>query len=137
MLAALLALAALSGCRERQAQPPHQVLLGSVESVEPDSAQLTVRVRTARNEYEEDRRLLCLLSSGSEVYINDKFATAEAIAAGDTIEIYGYPDPKLRAERFVVSLAYITRPEPPPPEPNLPVPTTLPPTQPKGEATHG
>lgn len=132
---ACLLLGVLVGCGDRTIRVEHQSLVGTVESIRPDTGQLTLRVRELRGEPGEDRRLSCLLTSGSEIYVNDRFVAANTIVAGDVIEVFGYPDPNPRADRFVVALAHISRREPRPAEPVL-RPTTSPPTRPAGE-THG
>jgi hypothetical protein len=130
-VASRLALAAgfvlLAGCAARRPASRHEAYTGVVEYVRPDAGQLTVRL--ARVPGEEDQRLACLLSSDSEVYINDRFSRVEEVLVGDVIEFFGVHDPDPRAERFLVALAHITRTEPPAPEPTF---TSPPPsTQPK------
>jgi len=122
---------AASGCNRQAPANRHEVLTGTVETVQAQTGQLTVHVPGLRPEPVDDQRVVCLLANDTEVYINDRFQTFDAISAGDTVELVGYRDSSLRAERFVVRLACITRKEPLPPEPDLALATTRVTTQPQ------
>lgn len=124
MAAGLLATCAALGCGRQTPSNRHEILTGTVEAVQAETGQLTVRVPAVRAEPEENQKISCLLANDTEVYINDRFRSFDAIASGDTVELIGYRDPSPRAERFVVRLAYITRKEPLPPEPDLALTTT-------------
>ena len=110
-------------------QPPatrHEIVTGVVEGLRTETGQLTVRTTGMRHERDEEPTVSCLLTSDAEVYINDKFSRVAALTIGDTVELIGYPDPGPRAERFLVLLAHVTRPEPLPPAPDLEVPASQP-----------
>ncbi len=119
------------GCNRQAPSNRHEVLTGTVESLQADIGQLTVRLPGLRPEPDDDQKVICLLGSDTEIYINDRVREIGAIETGDPIELIGYRDPSPRAERFVVRLAYITRNEPLPPEPDLALKTTPLTTQPQ------
>jgi hypothetical protein len=107
------------GCSRQNSPSSYEAVSGVVASVQPDTGQLTIRCSGARPETDREREMACLLTNDAEVYVNDRFAGFEKIAVGDVIELIGYSGSSPRDERFVVSFAYITRTEPPPPEPDL------------------
>jgi hypothetical protein len=127
----LLVACAVLGCNRQAPSNRHEVLTGTVEALQADIGQLTVRVPGLRREPDDDQKVTCLLANDTEVYINDRFRSFDAIALGDTVELIGYRDPSPRAERFVVRLAYITRNEPLPSEPDLALKVTPVTTQPQ------
>ncbi len=120
LLAALLA-TALCGCSEPRGGAPYSIVEGRVERVEADTGQVSVRVeqRDHAPPIEPEQKLSCLVAADAEIYVNDACSEVDAIAIGDTIELIGYDEVERPAERFVVSFAYITRNEAPPPQPVL------------------
>jgi hypothetical protein len=78
-----------------------------------------VRGTSPRAAADEESATPCLLTNYTELYVNDKFSSFDAIQVGDRIELIGYHRADPPPERLVVSLAYITRPEPPPTPPDL------------------
>jgi hypothetical protein len=112
------ALCALAGCERPRGTSDYLVLNGVVETVGAETSELSVRVDDAWAERSKST-VPALLTQDTEIYINDRFSGFDAIAPGDNLEIIGYRESSPRGERFVVSLAYITRPQPPPPEPVL------------------
>lgn len=117
------ALWVLAGCERQLPTNRYDVLSGTVQALQAEMGQLTVRTGAPRPEFGSSPNVQCLLSSDAEVYINDKFSAIDAIAVGDTAELIGYHDPG-RAERFLVCLVHIARSEPLPPAPGLSLPTT-------------
>jgi len=113
----------LAGCERQLPANRYDVLSGTVQALQAEMGQLTVRTSTPRPEFGPNPNVRCLLSSDAEVYINDTFSAADAMVVGDTAELIGYHDPS-RAERFLVCLVHIARSEPLPPAPDLSVPTT-------------
>ncbi len=133
LAAALLSACALVGC-DVQTQPVrYEAISGIVESVSTTTGQVTVRISEERSGRERGEELLGLITSDSELYINDRFSSFDAIEIGDSVELIGYQDraPVSRAERFIISLARITRNIPLPPEPDLSPPKPEPTTQPE------
>jgi hypothetical protein len=64
------------------------------------------------------RPLLCVVTSDSEIYINDKLGGIDQLRVGDRIAIVGYREPNSAAEQFVISYGRINRSVPravPPP----------------------
>lgn len=127
----LLAVAFSGGCRSASGPEQHEALLGTVESIQPDTGQITVRVEELRGERIQAERITCLLATDAEVYVNDRYSGFEGIEIGDMVELIGYRDPNPRAERFIVCLAQIVRNEPAPPKPDLTPPATQSTTQPQ------
>lgn len=113
--------------------PEYEAVRGIVEAHHADTGEFTVRVQAAPLVEPEERALSCVLTDDSELYVNDKFSTIDAIEVGDAVELYGYRDPNPRVKRFVVTLANITHPEPDPPLPDLTPTTTAPASQPEEE----
>ncbi len=109
----------LPACDRARAPRTHRLVEGVVESVRPDAGQLIVR-RTPIGRDKGDPRLACLLTSDSEIYINDRFCRAEEIVAGDTVEVIGTPDTNPRSDWFLVLSARITRTAEAPRDPELP-----------------
>jgi len=120
-----------AGCREQPRPREHAVFRGTVESLRADTGQLTVSALGAGQRQQPNQKLSFLLTNDTEVYINDRFTSFDSIEIGDTVELIAYPDPDIREERFVVSLASITRNVPAPAEPDLSPPASAPTTQPK------
>lgn len=114
---ALLAAALLPACEDNRLPRAHRLVTGVVESVRPEAGQLVVRRLPGRSAGEE--RVAGLLTSDSEIYINDRFGRAEEIAVGDAIKVIGHRDPNPRSDFFLVSSARITRPAEPPPQPPI------------------
>lgn len=112
-----------ASCDDRRPPSRPDALAGIVESVAADTGEVVVRVERPVDG-SGPPRVTCLLATDAEVYINDKFSRASEIGAGDEIELIGYPDSTPRAERFVIALAHVTRPEPAPPAPEDLLPTT-------------
>ncbi len=120
-----------AGCKQPDTGSSHEALNGTVEALHTDTFELTAMLDDHRAERAKPATVACLFTKDTEVYVNDRFASFDAIAIRDTIELVGYFEPNNpRGERFVVSFANITRAEPPPAEPDLPRPTQ-PSTQPK------
>jgi hypothetical protein len=113
-----LAACFVSGCSGRPAPKKHEVLMGTVESFETNTGQLTLRTSIHAGEH-EDLKMACMLTNDTEVYINDRWRNPQAILAGDTVELIGYRESDPRGEHFVVSLANIQRDAAPPPLPDL------------------
>lgn len=96
-----------AGC-ERAATPPrYEVFNGSVVSRQTDTGALTVARPAARSA--EPREVACIVTSDSEIYVNDRLSTIGEIRRGDAVEIFGYRDPNPRLAGFVVTVAYVTR----------------------------
>ncbi len=119
----------LAGCSNEPARYRHELLVGVVDAVQPETGRLVVRGPSPRGGTEEDVSVACLLTNDSELYINDKFSNFDAIRFGDSIEVIGYRRADPPPERLVVSLAYITRHEPPPRAPDLGLAVAAPATQ--------
>lgn len=117
--AAVLAACGLAGCAEQGTPGPYEVITGTVEGRRPETGLLLLRAAAPVGAEAAARQLACVLTSDTEIYVNDRFSSFEAIEIGDTVELVGCPDPSPRGERFLVSLAHIQRNEPPPPELDL------------------
>ncbi len=128
---ALVLAVALGGCRGASGPEQHEALLGAVESMQPDTAQITLRIAESRGPWSEPTRVTCLLTNDAEVYVNDRYAGLEEVRIGDTVELIGYRDPNPRTERFIVCLARIARNEPAPPVPDLTPPASQPASPPQ------
>ncbi|MBK9119653.1 MAG: hypothetical protein IPM18_08645 [Phycisphaerales bacterium] len=127
-----LGLVLLTGCREQPAPGRHEVRQGIIESIRAESQEFTVRLDTWPHRTAAAGELIaCLLSSDGEIYINDRFSPFESLQPGDEIEMIVYRDRGTPPDRNVVTLASVTRPEPPAPVPDLTLPTTQPTTQPQ------
>ena len=127
----LLAVCATGACSRQAPSNRHEELSGIVEALQPETGRLTLRNTGTRPEPADDQKVSCLLTNDTEIYINDRVRSLDAIQVGDTIELFGYRDPNPRAERFIVRMAYIARNEAPPPEPDLSPRTAERTTQPK------
>lgn len=119
------------GCRGASGPAQHEALVGTVESIQPDTAQVTIRVAESRGPWSEPTRVTGLLTNDAEVYVNDRYVGLEGVRVGDTVELIGYRDPNPRTERFIVCLARIARNAPAPPVPDLTPPASQPTTQPQ------
>lgn|GEM_PF-2216907 len=115
----LVAIAGLTGCVRSSGPRPHEALSGTIESFRSDSGLLMLRLTEARVRPERAARVTCLLDSDAEIYVNDMLVPADAIRVGDLVELVGYTEPNTQPERFVIRLARIARPQPPPAEPDL------------------
>lgn len=129
-LTALL-LATLCGCPPPDSTTRYEVRLGTVVGLRAETGQLTVQTVEGHLGGSKSRKISCLLTTTTEIYVNDRFSSFDAIAMGDTVRLVGHRDPEPRTERFVVSFANIMRNEPLPPEPDLSPPTTRPTSQPQ------
>ncbi len=109
----------LGACSERSSPSRFETISGIVAEVHPDTGQLTIHGAGNWPEAGKERDAACLATGDTEVYINDRFTRLEALAVGDAIEVVGYRDEVAQAGRFVVCFAYVTRPEPPAPPPEL------------------
>ncbi len=125
---ALLAVCGSSGCERRPPPSRFDVLTGTVAGLRADTGELTVRTGLERPDGIDDQNVTCLITSDAEVYINDKFSSIAEIDIGDDVQLIGYVDPDPRTERFLVSLARISRSAALPPPPDLPIPTSQPAT---------
>lgn len=107
----------LSGCARQRPASEHETVAGTIDSVRQDTSELSVSVTEGR----DARRapLLCLLTSDAEIYVNDRFAGFDALQFDDQVELIGYRESSSRGQRFVVTIANVTRAEPPPPAPAL------------------
>jgi hypothetical protein len=114
-----------AGCEQPSAPNPYRFIEGTVEAVRADTFELTVRVMQPWAPAAE-QSASCLFTNDAEIYVNDRFSDFDAIAIGDSLSMIGYPEPGPRGERFVVSLASISRNEPLPPTPDLTPPSTQP-----------
>lgn len=116
-LTAGLALA-LGACSEKPSTSRHEQFSGIVEGLKIETGELTVRT-PLRGQREEEQRIQFLFTNDSEIYVSDAYAGRDAIRLGDVIELIAYRDPNPRAERYVVESAYVSRPEKPPPKPDV------------------
>jgi hypothetical protein len=117
----------LTGCEPSSAPGTYRSRTGTVEGVRLETGQLLVRFDGAA-----DRRVPCLITNDTEIYINDRFSRIENIQIGDEVELLGYADPNNpRGERFVLSFARIERTETDPPPIDLTPPASQPTTQPQ------
>lgn len=125
----LLAFCGSSGCERRPPPRRFDVLTGTVAGLRADTGELTVHTGLERPDGINDQNVTCLITSDAEVYINDKFSSIAEINIGDDVELIGYVDPDPRTERFLVSLARISRSAALPPPPDLPISTSQPAAQ--------
>ena len=113
----LLALCwAVQGCGEPAPAQRYKVSAGKVLSCRPDTGELEIQL-DVRPSARGPRRLFCVVTSDSEIYINDQTESIDAIQLGDAVELVGYRDPTPGMERFVVTFAYFEHPMPPAIEP--------------------
>lgn len=103
-----------AGCEEPA--PPHRymVLTGRVLSCNPESGELTMRADRVAETRIQARRVHCVLTKDSELYVNDRFSSPHALGAGDAIEVIGYREPDRRLDTFVVVQAHVQQPQPRP-----------------------
>ncbi len=119
---ALLGVAAVlcsaAQCRQQGTFSDYDVLHGTVQRLRPESSELVVAATNPWSDQSRTVTLNCLTTSDTEIYVNDRFCSFEAIAIGDQVELIGYRESNTRGERFVVVLANIQRNSklPPPPE---------------------
>ncbi|MFQ5806876.1 MAG: hypothetical protein ACE5I3_10540 [Phycisphaerae bacterium] len=115
----LIGVVCAAGCEDRSPPDRYSVLAGKVVACRTDTGELSVRGlrRTAEGPTEET--IHCLITRGSEIYVNDKFSSIGEIQLGDAVELVGRRDSDPRLEHFVVSFAYFDRPLPAPPRPEL------------------
>lgn len=114
----VIGLAAMAaGCEPAPAAPHYKVLVGTVAASYPQTGELTVRVSTETPGVNQPKRVYCVVTRESEVYVNDRFASLDAIRIGDVVELVGYVDRDRQLAQFVVSLAYVRQPQPPAPDP--------------------
>jgi hypothetical protein len=118
-IVAAVVLCSGSECRRQTFSNNYEALTGVVLNVRTDTSELTVRPVEPAPERADAAGLLCLLTNDAEVYINDRYASVNAIAVNDAVELVGYREENARGERFVVCLAQITRPAAAPVEPDL------------------
>ena len=126
----LFALLTLGACDEPRAPHKYVVLSGIVAACHPQTGELTVRLSESSSRRTKDDRLECVVTSDSEVYINDMFSSIERIQIGDQVELIGYRDVSRPIESFVVSFAYCDHSAPTPGVPPLLQPPDPPQSQP-------
>jgi hypothetical protein len=126
-------LVATAGCEQSQPPADYDVITGTVERTRAETGELTIRPRNPWTTGTDEPPLQCLITNDTEIYVDDRFSSFDAIQYGDKVELIGHPDPSPRGERFVVTLAHIERNEPAPPPPDL-RPATTQPTQPPKES---
>ncbi len=121
-LAALAGLAAgvlLVGCSERQPLPHYTLLSGRVVARHVDTGELVVKGARPKDPPGTQKTFNCLVTPGSEIYINDKLCSLEDIQLGDEVELIGWKDRESQPPRFVISVVYLDHALPPPPRPEL------------------
>ncbi len=109
--------AAALGCEPAPSAPHYEVLAGTVIACYPQTGELTLRTGPQSPGTPAEQRVFCVVTRESEVYINDRFASLDQIRIGDAVELVGYVDRDRQLSQFVVSLAYVRHPQPPPPDP--------------------
>lgn len=124
---ALASLTLVGGCRQATTPSDYTTLSGTVIGLSADTdCELTVKTARQQGLAADAETVPCLLTKDTEIYINDRLSTFDAIVMGDAVELIGYRQSNPRGERFILVFAYITRNEPPPPEPDLTPPATQP-----------
>jgi len=119
------------GCEARREPGHYSVLAGEVIACQPDTGELTIRGPRRTAEGPEEQTSYCLITRDSEIYINDRFSSIREIRPGDTVELIVRRDsdpqsgPDAGLQRYVVAFAYVDRPLPPAPRPEL-TPTDAP-----------
>ncbi|RMF70774.1 MAG: hypothetical protein D6744_18940 [Planctomycetota bacterium] len=119
VLSAVPALLTVGACD--RPRPPHKyvALSGTVAACHPQTGELTVRLTDPSSRRARDDQLECVVTSDSEIYINDMFSTLDRVQIGDRIELVGYRDASRPIESFVVSFAYCEHTAPTPAVPPL------------------
>ncbi len=109
---------ALSSC-DRSSSPSYsyQSVTGRVTECHPETGDLTLSPE--RGSPLPPQTLLCVVTSDSEIYINDRLSGIEEVRPGDRIEIVGYRESNASAGQLVISYARIHRPAPPLPPPAI------------------
>ncbi len=121
-------LGAAAGCGRQASSYRHELLAGTVESIDAATGQLVLRLNVS-DAADQERKIACLLTNDAEVYVNDMFSGRDALRPGDAAELIGFTDPEPPGERFIVALAHVVRGVPPVPEPDLTPPTPSQPAQ--------
>ncbi len=121
LLAALLVV--VPACRPPAQPSDYRAIAGVIESLRPDTSELTARP-TERAADRGVQPLVGVVTNDCEIYINDRAMGFDALRIGDEVEFIGYYEATSpRGQRFVISLANVSRDEPPPPNPlDLPQP---------------
>ncbi|MBK9126455.1 MAG: hypothetical protein IPM13_01460 [Phycisphaerales bacterium] len=116
-------LAAVPACRPPSQPSDYRAIAGVIESLRPDTSELTARP-TERAADRSGQPLVCVVTNDCEIYINDRAMGFDALRIGDEVEFIGYYEAtNQRGQRFVISLANVSRDEPPPQNPlDLPQP---------------
>lgn len=122
-------------CDRRRNVSDYEVLHGTVTALRADTFDFTVAADNRWTANASPEPVSCLLTNDAEIYVNDKFSDFQEIAIGDAVELVGYRELNPRSERFVVSLANITRNEPLAPPPDLTTQPTAATTQPEEDGT--
>jgi hypothetical protein len=108
---------ATPGCSRQGSSYRHELVTGTLESLDAATGQLVLRMNVPGTD--DERKLTCLLTNDAEVYVNDVFSGWDALRPGDAAELIGFTDPEPPHERFIVALAHVARALPPVPEPDL------------------
>lgn len=114
------------GCARGRADRVDEFLDGEVISHDSATGEASVAVRDEETGARLPGPTVCAITEHSEVYLNDKLSPLEVIRDGDDVRLIGYRDPNPLSKRFVVSFAYITRPQTTPQPPDLTALTTRP-----------
>lgn len=123
------------GCsRPQEKGGAYLVFGGTVRGVSPETGKLHVVISEPRGSDWMGRTMECVLTSDSELYLNDRFATLSEIQERDSVQVIGYFDRDER-EQFWVTQAEVSRPVPPPPVPVLGAPASQPSSAPVQEQT--
>lgn len=100
-----------AGCERDAASPRYEAVSGVVAAWSADAGELTIRTE---NESGGRFDRVCIVTKDTEVYVNDRLAGPDAIAAGDSVSVMGYQNAAARDDRLVVSTARLERAGPAP-----------------------
>ncbi|MBU0637410.1 MAG: hypothetical protein KKB50_00980 [Planctomycetes bacterium] len=113
-----------AGCDKHSSPNGYEAIAGVVGTSDAEAGELSLRIATEGRVGPEAQTVFCVVNNHTEIYVNDKLSTIEAIGVGDAIEVIGCHDSSAGLKRFLVSFAYIDRAEPLPPPPDLSTPTS-------------
>lgn len=128
LVAAAVALVAAGCSRPRETGGSYLIFGGTVRERSPETGKLHVVVSEPRGSDWIGRTLECVVTSDSELYLNDRFTGLADVQERDSVQVIGYFD-RNEQDQFWVTQADVTRPMPPPPVPVLSVPATQPASQ--------
>lgn len=136
--AAITLLGGLTACDDPRSVQHYEVVQGMVVAVHADTGEVSVEIPQGPVPRAETRSrvLSCIVTRDTELYLNDMFASIDAVEPGDRIQVIGSRDPDPQLDRLAVHTAYVLRAVPPASDPPAALRAVPDPPPPTGETSN-